>query len=112
MAIASGVPAALSIIVYMKSEPAGETASIGRRIARWIGLYAMVIIASVSGTGAGWLFWTSHRGEFRPYADVRDAARPGCRDEAVTQKLKGAARSEYVRWCADKAVAAADAADD
>lgn len=55
VAIASGLPAALSIIVYLKSEATGETASTGRRTAQWIGVYAMVIIASVSGTGAGWL---------------------------------------------------------
>ena len=73
-----------------------EVTSPVAKIGHGVGTILLALVAAAPAYGAGWLFWTAHRGDYRPYAGVRKQARPNCELDAEGQRLTGAARSWFM----------------
>jgi hypothetical protein len=102
VALSTGAPA--SLVIQRTKEPMRRVRWVTRCVAAGILLSVTVLSASVGA----WLFWTAHRGDYRPYASVRAQARPGCRRDAERRDPTGANRDRYITECVDRAVAAAE----
>ncbi|MCA1841606.1 MAG: hypothetical protein LC792_00180 [Actinobacteria bacterium] len=75
------------------------------RVGHGFGAVALLVVTVLSGYGAGWAFWTAHRGDYRPYASARKEARPGCVVAAELAGLRGKEKGASVDQCVERTIA-------
>ena len=71
-----------------------------REVGRALSAFVLLVVAIPSAYGAGWLFWTAHRGDYAPWANARAV----CRTGAADLRLQGSDVSNYVSQCVQKAI--------